>query len=96
VPWNTGKLIGAKPPLRPKHVWSVRTKLVGSIEKFIDVPPPAPDRKRNEATSFVWPGFQAVYGRMWGVSGHEEQTCDGGSDNCIDRADPRIKSGGGD
>ena len=22
-----GKLIGAKPPLRPKHVWSIRTKL---------------------------------------------------------------------
>jgi integrase len=25
-PWNKGKLIGAKPPLRPKH-WSIRTKL---------------------------------------------------------------------
>jgi integrase len=24
--WNRGKLIGAKPPLRPKHVWSIRTK----------------------------------------------------------------------
>jgi integrase len=27
VPWNKGKLAGAKPPLRPKHVWSIRTKL---------------------------------------------------------------------
>ena len=27
APWNRGKLIGPKPPLRPKHVWSVRTKL---------------------------------------------------------------------
>ena len=27
VPWNKGKLMGAKPPLRPKHVWSIRTKL---------------------------------------------------------------------
>ncbi|MGY8679787.1 tyrosine-type recombinase/integrase [Bradyrhizobium sp. UFLA05-153] len=27
LPWNKGKLIGAKPPLRPKHVWSIRTKL---------------------------------------------------------------------
>jgi hypothetical protein len=27
VPWNKGKLTGAKPPLRPKHVWSIRTKL---------------------------------------------------------------------
>src|SRR6266481_8751489 len=26
-PWNKGKLVGAKPPLRPKHVWSIRTKL---------------------------------------------------------------------
>src|SRR6516165_9102596 len=27
TPWNKGKLIGAKQPLRPKHVWSIRTKL---------------------------------------------------------------------
>ena len=26
-PWNKGKLIGQKPPLRPKHVWSIRTRL---------------------------------------------------------------------
>jgi integrase len=25
--WNKGKLIGPKPPLRPKHVWSIRTRL---------------------------------------------------------------------
>ena len=27
VPWNKGKLIGAKPPLSPKNVWSIRTRL---------------------------------------------------------------------
>ena len=27
TPWNKGKLTGVKPPLRPKHVWSIRTKL---------------------------------------------------------------------
>src|ERR1700716_4172108 len=27
APWNKAKLTGAKPPLRPKHVWSIRTKL---------------------------------------------------------------------
>src|SRR5881227_544717 len=27
MPWNKGKLTGAKPPLRPKHVWAIRTKL---------------------------------------------------------------------
>jgi len=26
-PWNKGKLIGAKPPLRASTVWSIRTKL---------------------------------------------------------------------
>ena len=26
-PWNKGKLIGSKPPLRTKEVWSIRTKL---------------------------------------------------------------------
>ena len=28
APWNKGKLIGARPPLRPKHVWSIRTRLL--------------------------------------------------------------------
>jgi integrase len=27
TPWNKDKLTGAKPPLRPKDVWSIRTKL---------------------------------------------------------------------
>ena len=27
IQWNKGKLTGAKPPLRPKHVWAIRTKL---------------------------------------------------------------------
>ena len=26
-PWNKGKMIGSKPPLRTKNVWSIRTKL---------------------------------------------------------------------
>jgi hypothetical protein len=31
--WNKGKLIGAKSPLRPKHVWSIRTRLLLEREK---------------------------------------------------------------
>jgi len=31
TPWNRGKLIGSKPPLRTKDVWSIRTKL--QVEK---------------------------------------------------------------
>ncbi|MEQ8666610.1 MAG: hypothetical protein RIC16_12895 [Rhodospirillales bacterium] len=27
VPWNKGKIIGQKPPLKPKHVWAIRTRL---------------------------------------------------------------------
>jgi len=26
-PWNKGRLIGQKPPLKPKHVWAIRTRL---------------------------------------------------------------------
>ncbi len=26
-PWNMGKLIGPKPPLRPSQVWAIRTRL---------------------------------------------------------------------
>ena len=25
--WNKGKLVGVKPPLQPKHVWAIRTRL---------------------------------------------------------------------
>ena len=28
VPWNKGKLIGQKPPLQPKHVWTIRARLM--------------------------------------------------------------------
>jgi integrase len=27
TPWKKGKLLGAKPPWRTKHVWAIRTKL---------------------------------------------------------------------
>jgi hypothetical protein len=27
MPWNKGKFTGSKPPLRLKHVWSIRSKL---------------------------------------------------------------------
>lgn len=27
VPWNEGTIVGAKPPLRPNHVWSIRTRV---------------------------------------------------------------------
>ena len=29
IPWNKGKLIGAKPPLRQKHVWAIIEKRTG-------------------------------------------------------------------
>jgi hypothetical protein len=40
VPWNKGKLTGAKPLLRPKHVWrssaSAGTRLRPQTRKFLD------------------------------------------------------------
>ena len=27
TPWNHGRMIGPKPPLKPKHVWAIRTRL---------------------------------------------------------------------
>lgn len=27
TPWNRGRLIGPKPPLKPKHIWALRTRL---------------------------------------------------------------------
>ena len=26
-PWNTGGMIGPKPPLKPKHIWAIRHRL---------------------------------------------------------------------
>src|SRR6516162_4274364 len=43
TPWNKGKLIGAKPPLRPKHVWSIRTKLRGCDVVALKVEDVAPN-----------------------------------------------------
>jgi hypothetical protein len=28
VPWNKGKLTGAKPPLQPRHIWAIRSRLL--------------------------------------------------------------------
>ena len=33
VPWNKGKLIGAKPPLRQKHVWAIRGMLQNDLNR---------------------------------------------------------------
>ncbi|QRE76774.1 tyrosine-type recombinase/integrase [Methylobacterium aquaticum] len=27
VPWNRGRIVGPKPPLKPKHIWALRTHL---------------------------------------------------------------------
>jgi hypothetical protein len=41
------------------------SRWVASTGRFIDVPALEPDRKRNEANTFIWPGFEAVYGAAW-------------------------------
>ena len=32
-PWNKGKITGPKPPLEPRHVWAIRTRLQLSKRK---------------------------------------------------------------
>lgn len=27
VPWNRGRIVGPEPPLKPKHIWALRTRL---------------------------------------------------------------------
>ncbi|VUD69828.1 hypothetical protein MET9862_00387 [Methylobacterium symbioticum] len=27
VPWNCGRIVGPKPPLKPKYIWALRTRL---------------------------------------------------------------------
>ena len=29
-PWNTGRIIGPKAPLKPKHIWAIRQQLKAS------------------------------------------------------------------
>ena len=26
--WNRGRIVGPEPPLKPKHIWATRTRLV--------------------------------------------------------------------
>jgi integrase len=45
-PWNKGKLIGPKPPLQPKHVWAIRTRLqLAGRTRDLALFNPAIDRK---------------------------------------------------
>jgi integrase len=27
IPWNRGRIVGPKPPLKPRHIWAIRTRL---------------------------------------------------------------------
>ncbi len=27
VSWNRGRIVGPKPPLKPKHIWAIRTRM---------------------------------------------------------------------
>lgn len=27
IPWNAGRIIGPKPPLKQKHIWAIRAHL---------------------------------------------------------------------
>ena len=54
TPWNKGKLIGAKHPLRPSHVWSIRTKLKIEEHRHL-ISPECPHKRTWSATASAWP-----------------------------------------
>ena len=31
-PWNAGRLIGPRTPLKPKHIWAIRQQDVQAVE----------------------------------------------------------------
>ena len=40
-PWNKGKLIGQKPPLKPKDIWAIRIELQSSHQiRHLAMPQP--------------------------------------------------------
>jgi hypothetical protein len=66
VPWNKGKLTGAKPPLRPKHVWSIRTKLQveGRIQQRTSYRVSYSRRRGNRADSARVLRLRQTYSRI--------------------------------
>ena len=38
-PWNSGRIIGAKPPLKPKHIWGIRQQLrtAGKVRDLCEI-----------------------------------------------------------
>lgn len=32
VPWNRGGIVGPKPPLKPKHIWALRTRCATGVK----------------------------------------------------------------
>jgi hypothetical protein len=65
TPWNKGKLIGSKPPLRTKDVWSIRTKL--QVEKRTHSTPHT--QRRPPLGSILWRGPSTSVGSAWRPSG---------------------------
>ena len=56
-PWNKGRLLGAKPPLRTKHVWSIRTMLqvnsqVRDLWQILFLTFNLPDCRSSESRNF--------------------------------------------
>ena len=37
LPWNKGKLVGQKPPLKPREVWAIRVRLQIAIHSTVPV-----------------------------------------------------------
>jgi hypothetical protein len=74
VPWIKGKLTGAKPPLRPKHVWAIRTTrdlALANASAFAAAKPSRdlPRPRRDKKVRPVLGGAPAAANPAWGRGG---------------------------
>ena len=68
-PWNKGKLMGAKPPLRPKHVWGGLFRWRGFTARRFPAPiGPAGSRPKGlpaPCARCIKPRIRATKERLW-------------------------------
>ena len=61
TPWNKGKLVGPKPPLRPSQVWSIRTKLQIEDRAHVRIIAQAFVREQPDLVFGIDAGFEAQH-----------------------------------
>ena len=86
--WNTGRLIGPKPPPKPRHVWAIRTRLSMIIAYAIS--PCSTWRSTASREVATWFGFGSpISARRNGKTANLDHPAEDGPTSALrtDRAD---------